>query len=91
MQIQIITSEQQLTEVFERVLKRMKIATKQAPSEPLDAMTIHQAAEYLGLSKSRIYFFTHKREIPFKRFGRQLIFSRKALKTWKESKMTGHG
>lgn len=91
MQIQIITSEQQLTEVFEKVLKRMQFSGKQVTSEAPDAMDIHQAAEYVGLSKSQMYKFTHLRQVPFRKFGNKLIFSRKALKTWKESKMTGHG
>lgn len=55
-----------------------------------------QALEFLNeqgykISKSQLYKKTAAKEIPFKTFGRQLIFSRKQLLNWVESQTVDNG
>jgi excisionase family DNA binding protein len=39
-----------------------------------------------GLKVPQIYKLTHRSEIPFKKFGKRLIFSRKEILQWVEYK-----
>lgn len=47
-------------------------------------MTTTEAAEFLRLSKSRLYDLVHAREIPFRKLGRNghLRFDPDALRAW---------
>jgi len=42
-------------------------------------LTLKEAAQYLGLSESYLYKATAKKEIPFIRLGRKLIFDIRKL------------
>jgi excisionase family DNA binding protein len=53
--------------------------------EPLpDRITLFEACELTGFSKSQIYKSTMLNEIPFQKFGKRLVFSRKGLTEWME-------
>ena len=55
--------------------------------EPLpDRISLSEACELTGSSKSQIYKLTMLNEIPHQKFGKRLVFSRKELNEWMESK-----
>jgi len=47
-----------------------------------ERLSLEEAAQYLGVSKSYMYKFTHTRKIPFHKFGRRVIFYTKELDDW---------
>ncbi|MBD5251792.1 MAG: helix-turn-helix domain-containing protein [Bacteroides sp.] len=48
-----------------------------------EILTVDEAAQYTGLTKSALYKLTHNRQIPFsKPGGKILFFSRQALDQW---------
>jgi excisionase family DNA binding protein len=82
-------------ELFDYIDNRIKIAvmdaiadanTRTAPESLPDRITLKAACEISGQSKSQIYKLTMANEIPFQKFGRKLVFSRKALIEWMESR-----
>ncbi|RNI29779.1 DNA-binding protein [Rufibacter immobilis] len=73
--------------LLEELLKLLKNDGKQ--SHP-DRCNKEQALKFLNdqgckISESQLYKKTAAKEIPFKTFGRQLIFSRKELLVWLDS------
>ena len=59
-----------------------EIKSLPTPEEISDRCTIPEACEITGLSKSQLYKNTMDRAIPFEKYGRKLIFSRKELEAW---------
>lgn len=54
--------------------------------EPLpDRITLSEACLLTGFSKSQVYKLTMKGDIPYSKFGKRLVFSRKALLYWMEN------
>jgi excisionase family DNA binding protein len=53
-----------------------------------DRISLVEALEVTGISKSLIYKLSMKGDIPCQKFGRKLIFSREALLRWMESRTT---
>ena len=51
-----------------------------------DRCDLSDAKKITGLSESKLYKLTATNEIPVKRYGKKLIFSRKELIQWVESK-----
>lgn len=51
-----------------------------------DRISINEACIHTGSSKSQIYKLTMLDEIPHQKFGKRLVFSRKALTEWMEEK-----
>ena len=56
----------------------------------LDAKTrrwlnVEQLLEIVPLKKSRVYYLTHTRQIPFVRLGTSLLFDYDAIVEWMES------
>jgi excisionase family DNA binding protein len=51
------------------------------PSDP-DVLTVEQTAKLLGLSIHSVYNAVSKGQIPHRRIGRRLLFSRGAILTW---------
>lgn len=67
-------------EVVDRINRPEKI-------EPLpDRISLHEACGITGSSKSQIYKMTMLNEIPFAKYGKRLIFSRKSLTEWLEAR-----
>ncbi|WP_266202861.1 helix-turn-helix domain-containing protein [Pontibacter kalidii] len=79
--------------VIERRLNRLEtllLELKEKSSTPRitessDRCTLPDALAITGLSKSKLYKLTASKEIPHKRFGRRLVFSRKELLAWVET------
>lgn len=63
-----------LEEVFEPFLKDLK------PER--DLVDLNEITKYLNLSKSHIYKLSSKNEIPYRKFGKRLFFSKKELDEW---------
>jgi excisionase family DNA binding protein len=63
-----------LQEVFEPVLQDLK------PER--DLCDLNEVTKYLKLSKSHIYKLSSKGEIPYRKFGKRLFFSKKELDEW---------
>jgi len=55
------------------------------PAEIEDRCDLKEACEITGCSESKMYKLSMDRKVPVKRFGRKLIFSRKALRDWMEA------
>jgi excisionase family DNA binding protein len=47
-----------------------------------ERLSLVEAAQYLGVSKSYMYKLTHTRAIPFNKFGKRVIFYTKELDDW---------
>ena len=47
-----------------------------------DIMTATEVGRFLGLSRNAVYEAAGRREIPHRRVGRRLIFSRAAIVAW---------
>jgi excisionase family DNA binding protein len=48
-------------------------------------LTVAQLMEVVPLRKSRVYYLTHTRQIPFTRVGKTLLFDYHAIVRWMES------
>jgi excisionase family DNA binding protein len=47
-----------------------------------ERMNLPDAAQYLGVSKGRMYKYTHTRTIPFHKLGKRIFFYTKELDDW---------
>lgn len=54
---------------------------RKADSDP-DVLTVHQAAKLLGLGLHTVYEATGRGEIPHRRVGRRILYSRAAILAW---------
>jgi excisionase family DNA binding protein len=57
-----------------------------SPAPLPDRMTLSEACELTNQSKSQLYKMTMLSEIPFQKYGKKLVFSRKKLLEWMESR-----
>ncbi len=48
-------------------------------------LNVEQLMAVLSLKRSRVYYLTHTRQIPFTRIGKTLLFDYDAIVTWVES------
>lgn len=56
----------------------------QETEEPM-TMTADEVAAALGLSRNGVYEAANRGEIPHRRVGRRMIFSRRAIMAWLEA------
>lgn len=49
---------------------------------PAEVLNVNQVAELLGLGRNTVYEAASRGEIPHRRVGRRLIFSRAAVMEW---------
>ena len=49
-----------------------------------DIMTAKQAAQFLGVHPNTIYLAAERKQIPHRRLGRKLLFSRSVIMEWFE-------
>ena len=54
-----------------------------------DVMTTSEVATFLRLDRKTVYLAAARGEIPCRRIGRRILFSRRALVAWLEAQ--GHG
>lgn len=52
------------------------------PVNPDDILKVADVAELLGVDRKTVYAAVRRREIPYKRLGRKLLFSQSALLEW---------
>ncbi|MCI0724609.1 MAG: helix-turn-helix domain-containing protein [Acidobacteria bacterium] len=53
-------------------------------------LTLEQLLEVLPLKRSRIYYLTHTRQIPFRKIGRTLLFDLAEIQKWLEGSGNGN-
>lgn len=69
-------TQDELKAVADMVAARLLLSSK-------EVLTLEEAAQYLGVSKSQMYQLTHTRAIPHsKPRGKMCYFSRRALEDW---------
>lgn len=69
--------------VFKALSKIEKTSTQ--PAEQPDPINIDEVALLTGLKKSNIYKHTCYQTIPYEKFAKRLVFSRKAILAWMQS------
>ena len=74
----------ELQEVIKACLRDAVAEIKSIPDPPKlpDRCTLPEACLITGLSKSAIYKLCMDNAIPYEKYGRRSIFSRKALEQW---------
>ena len=55
-------------------------------SELAEVLNVEQVADLLGLGRNTVYEAANRGEIPHRRIGRRLIFSRSAVMEWLQGK-----
>lgn len=81
----IVTTREQISQIFRAELDRILNVKPQPQQQLPDRCTFDEALEITGLSKSKLYKLTSSNQIPFRKFNKKLIFSRKELQAWVES------
>ena len=56
------------------------------PDAPPEVLNVEQVAALLGLNRNTVYDAANRGEIPHRRIGRRLIFSRAAVLEWLAAK-----
>ena len=84
----IITTPEVLAQNIEsavfNALSRFEKAPAQQVEQP-DRINIEEVATITGLKKSNIYKHTCYKTIPFEKFAKRLVFSRKTILAWMQS------
>ncbi|MFV0419079.1 MAG: helix-turn-helix domain-containing protein [Dysgonomonas sp.] len=86
----ILTTPEQLDEIVQNAIKKVLPNNKEdKPQKIPDACSVEQALSFLlengyKLSKSKLYKMTADKLLPFRYFGRRIIFSRSELLKWVE-------
>lgn len=71
--------------LLEPVVRSMiseEIARLRAPAIERDGMNADEVAEFLGVERKTVYEYANRGEIPHRRLGKRLVFSRRALVAW---------
>ena len=74
-----------LTEIVQSAVREaLENYNKSTPpmQQPEDLLSAEDAAVFLNLKISSLYFKTHMKEIPFMKKGKKIYFSRKELTQW---------
>lgn len=80
-----------LSELAELKAEVRKIRAPEPPTKQPENLTIDQAIQILEenglpITRAQIYKFSHLGEIPASRIGKRLVFNRKDLLNWLESR-----
>jgi excisionase family DNA binding protein len=73
---------------MESLLYEIKIASPPVTQALPDRCSLKDACIETDLSESKIYKAVMNREIPYMKYGRKLVFSRKALQEWVRQRTT---
>ncbi|MFC0299546.1 helix-turn-helix domain-containing protein [Virgibacillus soli] len=59
--------------------------------EPIkrSTLTVHEVAEYLGVSSDMIYILCREKRIVHFRIGRRILFKKEAIEKWIDEQMEG--
>jgi predicted DNA-binding transcriptional regulator AlpA len=85
----IVTTPDELRAIVSEAVS--DIMPRQVSSNPqIDTITLSEALKFLGeqgypTSKAKVYKLTSSGEIPCKRYGSKLVFSRKEILQWAEN------
>jgi excisionase family DNA binding protein len=63
-----------------------EIKSLPTPAPLPDRISLLEACQLIGSSKGQIYKLTMNEDIPFQKFGKRLVFSRKSLLKWMEER-----
>lgn len=85
----IITEEARLRTIIQEEVSKVIPETVNTKDE-IDTLTLENALIFLEehgylVSKAKMYKLTSANEIPYKKFGQKLVFSKKDLLQWAES------
>lgn len=86
----ILTTPEQLDEIVQKAVKKVFPGQQESkPQNVPDTCSVEQALSFLlengyKLSKSKLYKMTADKLLPFRYFGRRIIFSRNELLKWIE-------
>ncbi|MFR9165039.1 MAG: helix-turn-helix domain-containing protein [Dysgonomonas sp.] len=85
----IVTEEDKLRTIVQEEVSKL-LPEKQDTKPEIDTITLTAALALLSehgypMSKSKLYKLTSTDEIPCRKFGRKLVFSRKEILRWAES------
>lgn len=70
-------------EFIQNELKEIKELLKKQTIQQKEILTLEEAAEFLGLSKSCLYKMTSNKEIPhYKPHGKKIYLNRQELEQW---------
>ena len=79
----IIISTDDLENLIQSLIKKILAEQTQKSSfADIEFLNINQASEYLNMAKQTIYALTSKRNIPFIKRGKKLLFRKSELETW---------
>lgn len=67
-------------------LEEIKNLPSHQERELPDHCDFNEACELVGYSKSKMYKETAKGTVPYKKYGKKLIFNREELQEWKKSR-----
>jgi predicted DNA-binding transcriptional regulator AlpA len=84
----IITTPEVLAQNIENAVFKALSKIEKASAQPLeqpDRINIEEVAIITGLKKSNIYKHTCYQTIPYEKFAKRLVFSRKAILAWMQS------
>lgn len=91
----IVTTPDQLHSLVYSAVRSIlpELANYQPERPKADAMSIDEALTFLAeqavpTSKATLYGLIYKKEIPYRKVSRRLVFSRQELLTWIESRTT---
>lgn len=86
----ILTTPEQLDVIVQNAIKKVLPNKEEERNQKIpDSCSVEQALQFLlengyKMSKSKLYKMTANRDLPFKYFGRRIIFSRNELLEWVE-------
>ena len=85
----IVAEEEKLRAIVHEEVSKL-FQTKQEQKTEIDTMTLSGALDMLAeygyiLSKAKLYKLTASGNIPCRKFGQKLVFSRKDILSWAES------
>lgn len=63
-------------------MSKSSIEVEALEADPTEILTVAQAAKYLKVSKQALYEAVAANQVPHRRLGQRIIFSRHALIAW---------
>ena len=68
-----------------RAQEHLPVRMASVPADKSGMIQSKEAAEYLGIPLSRLYYLTKYNQISFHRIRRKMVFDRQSLDAWKSS------
>jgi len=92
MKIVYIAEKEELQALIkESVREEVESILKELSQKPLpERLSLAEAAQYLGITKSTMYGYTCARKVPYYKFGRRIFFYTKELEEWLRNTSNRH-